>query len=191
MSVSCKHLFISIANLSWTELNILNQYPCMLSWRGVFEFSTFLGDALSESRRVFVFGSFLIPFNTFPMLLIDSAFLFFVPIFCSKIILFPCHTVVGMSSCILLLFSFPSFASTFWLIYSSCIVCFTNFAFFRSNMFHHFSFGLSFLLVVYFLSEFPVEFPIQVLSFCSCSSGEHRFFHRLISLLHKLVRLIP
>ena len=51
---------------------------------------------------------------------------------------------------------------------------------------------LSFSLIVAdFLSLFPIEFPIQVLSFSSCSLGEHRFYHRLTSLLHRLVHLIP
>ena len=47
------------------------------------------------------------------------------------------------------------------------------------------------LVVVDFLSALPVEFPIQVLSFCSCFLREHRFHLRLIWLLHRLVRLIP
>ena len=34
MSVSSKHLLI--ASLSWVEVNVLNQYPGMPSWPGVF-----------------------------------------------------------------------------------------------------------------------------------------------------------
>ena len=40
------------------------------------------------------------------------------------------------------------------------------------------------------IQSFPVEFPIQVLSFCSCYLEEHRFYHRLISLLCWLECLI-
>ena len=35
------------------------------------------------------------------------------------------------------------------------------------------------------------RFFIQVLSFCSCCQGEHRFYHSLILPLHRLVHLIP
>ena len=50
---------------------------------------------------------------------------------------------------------------------------------------------LSFLLIVKdFLSAFPVQFPIKVLSFCSCSLRKRRFYQRLISLSHRLVLLI-
>ena len=69
------------------------------------------------------------------------------------------------------------------LISSSCIVCLTCVAFFsfRPNIFLCSSSVLSFLLVVEdFLLAFPVEFPLQVLSFCSCYLEEHRFFHKLI-----------
>ena len=40
---------------------------------------------------------------------------------------------------------------------------------FRLNMFQRSSSILTFSLVVDFLSAFPAEYPIQVLSFCSCS----------------------
>ena len=40
---------------------------------------------------------------------------------------------------------------------------------------------LSFLLVADFLSAFLVKFPIQVLSFCSCSFGEYQIYNRLRS----------
>ena len=36
MSVSFKYLLILIANLSWIEVKILNHYPCIPSWPGVF-----------------------------------------------------------------------------------------------------------------------------------------------------------
>ena len=45
---------------------------------------------------------------------------------------------------------------------------------FRSNMFQRSSSVLSFLLVIVdFLSVFPVEFPIQILSSRLCSLEEH------------------
>ena len=61
-------------------------------------------------------------------------------------------------------------------------------------MFQRLSFVLSFLLVIIdFLSAFPVDFAIQVLGFCSfffLGKKKIRFFYKLISLLHRLVRLI-
>ena len=42
-----------------------------------------------------------------------------------------------------------------------------------------------------FLSSFPVRFPIKVLIFCLCSLREPQFSHKIFSLLHKLVHLIP
>ena len=44
----------------------------------------------------------------------------FVSIFCSEIVLFPCHPVVGMSSCILLLLAGRIFFRCFGM---SCFVC--------------------------------------------------------------------
>ena len=45
---------------------------------------------------------------------------------------------------------------------------------FRPNIFQRIFSVLAFLLVVVdFLSMFPVEFPILVLRFCSCSLEEH------------------
>ena len=55
-----------------------------------------------------------------------------------------------------------------------------------------FFFALSFLLVVIdFFFAFPVEFPIQVLSFSPSSLVEYNIHLRLISLQHRLVRLTP
>ena len=166
----------------------------MLLWvnRDVFSPSVFLRDL----------------FTLFPRVFIHSAFLLFS--LCSHILfrncLFPFYPVVGMCSCILPLFvgriffrcfgiklfclyccitslylSLLSFASTFCFISLSYIVCFTCDAFsFIPTMFRRFSAVFSFSLVVDFLSAFPVEFPIQVLSFRVCLFGEHRFFHELI-----------
>ena len=139
----------------------LNPYPSLPSGPSVFQFGTFLNVALSESRCIFAFfllGDLLI---LFPWCLSIRLFYYvlFVPIFCSKIVLFPCHLVVGLSPCIIPLtcrlnffvvlectichlectiltfysvsisFSLPSFASTFWYISSSCTVSFTSVAF--------------------------------------------------------------
>ena len=108
-----------------------------------------------------------------------------VAIFCSKIVLL---LVVGMFSChlpllsgriffvvlerrfvlILLPYLFlifllsPLLFGLFPRILLSFFLC--CFFFFCPNMFQHFSSVLSFLLVVYFLSTFLVEFSIQVLS---------------------------
>ena len=68
-------LFISIANLSYMEVNFLNQYRCMPSRPGVFELGNFLHVALSESRCIFAFGSSSSPSYSFPILIIHSAFL--------------------------------------------------------------------------------------------------------------------
>ena len=89
------------------------------------------------------------------------------------------------------LFSLPS-ASTFWFISSSCIVCSTCIVFFsfRPNIFQYFSSVLFVFVVVDFLSAFSIEFSIQVLSLCSCSLGEHRLYHRLISLLRLIVMFV-
>ena len=79
------------------------------------------------------------------------------------------------------LFNLSSFVSTFWFIFSSCIFCFTSVASFHSDRFQLSSFVLSFSLVVAdFLFAFPVELPIHVLSFCSCSLREQRCFYKLI-----------
>ena len=75
-SVSCRHLFISIASLSRMEVNIWNQNPCMPSGPGVFQFGTLLSVVLSESMSIFAFGPSSSPSNSFPMLLIFSAFVF-------------------------------------------------------------------------------------------------------------------
>ena len=139
----------------------LNQYPCMPSRPGIFQFGTFLSVALSESLCIFDFGSSLSPSNSFPMLLVHSDFLlyslhsqyFTLKLFCFLVIqllvcfhAFSSHLLVEFFSlfwnilfylhCFILSqyhFSLPSFASTSWFISSSCIVCFTCVAFFFSS----------------------------------------------------------
>ena len=48
-----------------------------------------------------------------------------------------------------------------------------------------------FLVVADFLLTFPVEFSIQFWSLFLCSFGKPHFSHKLSSLLHRLIRLIP
>ena len=88
----------------------------------------------------------------------------------------------------------PSFASTFWFISSSSIVIFSSIAFFLFLSLHVPAFFLCFIILAFFrrffLSVFPVEFPIQVLIFSSCILRGSRFSHKLIFLVHRLVNLI-
>ena len=110
--------------------------------------------------------------------------------------MFPYHVIVVKSSCILLLLT-GRFFSLFW-NFQFCLQCFILFLVFLLLPVHFGSFrrvvlfvlhvliffssqfvlasssGLSFSLdVANFLSAFPVEFPIQILCFCSCSLLEH------------------
>ena len=123
--------------------------------------------------------------------------------FFSKIVFLPLHSVVGMFSCHLPDLLVNVF-SLFWNVLF-CLYCFilSRYLFnlllslvlsglfprvvlsfllvlffpFFLKMFQRFSSVFSFLLVdVDFLSAFPVEFPIQILSFCSCFLGKPRFF---------------
>ena len=139
-------------------------------------------------------------------------YVFFVPKFFSKIVLFPCHPVVGMSSCILPLLSL------FWNVLF-CLYCFIlpSLVFLLSlapsDLF------LRVVLLVYllccsflFIQHVPASFLCLIFACCcrflicvsrrvshtgfefmfySWSLGENRFSHRLISLLHRLVRFIP
>ena len=88
--------------------------------------------------------------------------------------------------------SILSFANIFWFI-SSCYVVRLTYCFvldFSSQHILVFFPPLVFSLVVtVLLAVLLALFPMKVLYFCSGSLGEHRFYHRLISLLHKLARL--
>ena len=187
----------------------------MLSWAGIFQFGTFLGVALSDSGCIFAIGHFSNLSNSFPILLIYSVLSVMFPSFPY----FACHPVVSMPSCILhrnfwknffsffwnvlfwlcfilsrYLFSLPFFDSTFWFISSTFIFCLNRCVAFLVSSKPISAFALCliiFIVVIDFLPLFPVEFPIQVLNFCPCSLREHRIFHRLISLPHCLVNLIP
>ena len=134
-------------------------------------------------------------------------YILFVPLFYSKIVLFPCNLVDGLCWCIhpplaigifvvlvvlecfvLFVLFYPlsiSFKPSLLLVYFLELYCLfyllSRFFSFCPNMFLHSPSVLSFLLVVVdFLFAFPVEFPIQVLSFCSFSLRELRFCHTLI-----------
>ena len=98
---SPKHLLSSRASLSWMDVNFLNQNPCMPSWPGVFQFSTFLLVALSDSRclSTSVLSFFFHVFLSFQLF----CYVLPVPISYSKIILLPLHPVVGRSLCISIL----------------------------------------------------------------------------------------
>ena len=131
-------------------------------------------------------------------------------------VLFPCRPVVGVSSCILSLlaggnlfycilmscffggvycftlsryiFGLLSFARTFRLISFCSIFCFTCCVIiflFVPACSSHLPLSYHFCIL-----SFPVEFPNQVLYFCSYSLEEHGFYDRLFSFLHRLVRLI-
>ena len=73
MSVSCKHLFISISSLPRIEVNFIYQYPCnaVMSW--CFPVLYFSSVALSKSRCIFASVILRVFKNFFPVLLIYSA----------------------------------------------------------------------------------------------------------------------
>ena len=93
---------------------------------GCFPHRYFLSLALCESRCVFAFRLSSRPSNCFPP--VSYAVDFYVPIFCSKIVLFPCPSVFSMSSCILPLLAgrifFRSFGISFYNILSRNLLIF-------------------------------------------------------------------
>ena len=136
------------------------------------------------------------------------------PYFTPELFSFSVHPVVGMCSCHLLqlvgriffrcfgMFCFVcialSFVDSFLIFLLSpvlsdlfpqiVLIFFLVLLFSFCPMFQRFSFVLTFLSVFkVFISAFPVEFPIQILIFCSCSLKEPRFSHKLILLLYLLV----
>ena len=70
-------------------------------------------------------------------------------------------------------FSLPSFTSNFWFISSSCIVYFNCVAFCFPSQYTQMFFVCHCIFACG--RRFPVWFPIQFLSFCSCSFEEHQF----------------
>ena len=101
MSVFWKHQFISIASLSWMEVNFFKKtsiHVChhsqLFSNLVLFLLLVWLNFCL---RSFFVSFKHIFPVsNPFGL-----CYIIIVPIFCSKIVLFSCHPVVGMSLCIL------------------------------------------------------------------------------------------
>ena len=109
---SGRHLFIPNANLSWMEVNFLNQKPCIPSWPGIFQFDIFFSVVLSKSVCISAFGPSLRPSSSLVISFIQSAFLlyFWLPYFCPKLLgfswirLLVCFSVI--SSQLLIEFSF-------------------------------------------------------------------------------------
>ena len=216
MSVSCRHLNISIGSMSWMEVNFLTSIHVCHYVQTFSNLVLFFRVTLNESRCIFAFGPSSSPSNSFPMLFIHSAFLLcsLRSYICSKIVLFPYHTVVGMCWCIhpLLadrifflcfgmscfvcivlfcryLFSLPSFASNFWFISFFCIVCFYFLSCFFFSSQHVPAFFFCFIFFAY-----SRRFVINVSSQISHLDFEFLFvfFRRtLISLQYRLVCLIP
>ena len=200
-------------------MNLLNKNPCLQLEIGVFQFGIFL--VLFWVNQYVSSPSVILRvlLTLFRCCLINWIFCFvlFVAIFCSRIVLFSCHPVIGMSSCNLPLTCCLNFfrcfgMSNFVCIVLSCLDIFLAFllspvtsGLFRqvvlsvlnvliflycAKMFQDFSSVLTFLLVVRgFFWAFPVEFPNQILNFVSVF-GDPDFFHWLISLLHRLVSLL-
>ena len=173
---------------------------------------------LNKSMCISAFIPSSIP-NSLVILFIYSAFslCFLFAIFLFKIVQFLLHLVTGMffsSSppcviffhcfgvfcfvCIALTFVnifliFLFFIWTFWFISSICMVIFycVDFSFWFLHSpasFYHFIILASFLR--FFLSAFPVGFPVLVLIFPSCFLAGSQYFPKLITLLHRLVHLI-
>ena len=106
MLISWKHLFILIVCLSWMEVNFLLIH---------FDFCYDLFDPILYSKTIL--------FSLNPVGGLSSHFL---PLMANRI--FVHYFVRSCFVCILLvlspfLFSLPSFASAFWLMSSSCILC--------------------------------------------------------------------
>ena len=104
MSISWKHLFISIASLSWIEVIFLNKNPCLPSRPGLFQLGIFLSVALSKSMSIFTLGLFSTLCCSFFHVLYPFVFYCYnpsVPKLCFKILLPPLHPVDGLSSPIL------------------------------------------------------------------------------------------
>ena len=99
--VSSNHVLTHFVNQFVIDgSKFLKQYQCMPSWPGVIEFSTFLSFALSDSRYIFAFAPSSSPSNSFLMLLINSIFF-------------------------LMFFSFPYFASNFFVSLYINIITYT------------------------------------------------------------------
>ena len=175
------------------EVKFQNHYPCISSWPSDFQFGSFFESCSEWIDMYFHSPFFLESVWLYPMCFIHSAFLLcslgcqigLQNCFVSSI---SCCWYVSIHSpldgeCFSLFWnvlfclyffipspyfdSFPSFAWIFGFISSSCIFCFTWGAF--EFVTYSSVLSLSSFFVVDFLSAFLVEFPIQVLSFCSYS----------------------
>ena len=172
----------------------------MTSWPGVFKFAT-NSVLLRMNRCVFLLLVLhrVLPFSfavyPFGLSFIYSSFPYLAPkLFCFLVIrllvcfrAFSSYLLVEFFSvaveCPVLFvlfyhvsvsFYLPSFASTFWINSSGCIVCFACVVFLSSR--YDPAFFLYFIILhifVDFLFAFPFEFPfhIPIFSFCSCSLG--------------------
>ena len=121
MFVSYWHLFISIGNLSWIEVNFfkpVSMYAIMSGRFLIWHFFEWVNPGVF-SHLVLLRVLTLFPF----CLSVPLFYVLIVSIFCSKIVLFPCHTVVGMCWCIHSLLSDRIFLSLFWNILL-CLYCF-------------------------------------------------------------------
>ena len=187
----------------------------MPSWLGIFKLGTFSRVALNDLRYISLLGlssSSCCCFLSIRLFCYDLS----VPIFSFKFVLLPFHPV-AKSSCIFPLLAGRFFhclgISRFVWIVWSCLNIFLVFLIspVPSGLFPR---VVSFVLIVLFFAfrfnifpYFPLFYIFTccrrfLICFCSLISHpgvgflfvflrEHRFYHRLISLLHRLVSFIP
>ena len=199
---SCRHLFISSASQSWMEVNFLNQNPfsSLTSFLVFFWVVRCVFPLWGLPRVILTLLSYRLSVQPF-------RYDFSVAIFSSKIWLLVCFCV--MLSQLLIEFSFvvlecPVLSVLFLpfvdislisllspelsgLFPQVVLLFFLVFYFaFCSHIFQDLS-VLPFwpVFVVIFLSGFPVEFPILVLTVSSCFLKGPQFSHTLISPLHR------
>ena len=163
---SCRHLFISSASLSRTEVNFLNQNPCIPSYPGVFQFDIFFSVFLSNSIFISSLGPSSSPSSSLVISFILSAF---------TLCFFGCHIFVQNRSvslafgCWYVFVSCPpncwwNFLSLFWNCLFFLYLCrylFSLHSFVRTFWFISSSFTVIFSLVV-----FSILFPHILGSFC-------------------------
>ena len=98
-----------------------------------------------------------------------------------------CFVCIVLCPDIILVFLLLPVPSGLFVLFTLLVMLFFPF------LFHvpEFSSVLSKSLVIVFFFAFPIEFPVQVLCFCSCYFREYRFYHRQISFFLRLVHLTP
>ena len=97
-----RHQLSSEVSLLWMDVNFLNKSPHIPSQPGGFQFSTFLRIALNNSRCMSMSGTSLSLCNSFFMLFIHLAFLFFLfPYFTPILFCFLCNKLTVCPLCIL------------------------------------------------------------------------------------------